>query len=94
MNLQSNVNQIVNQVADLHAKQQIAKKIAAEKTDKPKTPQGATYSQQQVDYLIQSRDQAMERIRQQVSNEYKQKQAYKTRIANLKQKVKTLEGDK
>lgn len=49
-------------------------------------------SMAQVEQIINSREQAMFRVQEQVKNEYRQKQAFKTRIANLKKRVATLEG--
>jgi len=88
MNLQGSINQIVHNVADIKAKKTMAAKMPSttENTSQPK------FTQSQVDYIIQQREQASDRVRQEVINAHKQKQAFKTRIANLKKKVASLEG--
>ena len=90
MNLQGNVNQLVHQAADIKAKKTMANKMS----QTPKTPAEPKFTQSQVDYIIQQRDIASDRVRKQVMNADKQRQAMKTRISNLKKKVATLEGGK
>ena len=93
MNLQSNVNSLVYQIADIKAKKHMSLKAntatakQADANEVAVQPKQMNFSQEQVDYIMQHTQAAADRVRKEIQAAERQKQKFKTRIRNLQQKL-------